>query len=89
MFPFTVVLLKWPTVMHLRDWLIVLTSPTVSSLETIWAREGDPVQIECTRNGEMIRFEEPEQVLAIKFRGSKATYLAPKKSVWTLDESNR
>jgi len=73
--------------MHLRDWLIVLTSP-VSSLETIWAREGDPVRIECTRKGEMIRFEEPEQVLAIKFRGSKATYLAPKKSVWTLDESN-
>ena len=75
--------------MHLRDWLRVALLGGAGAVETIWAREGDPVVIRCTRSGDMIRFEEPNQVLAIKFTDSEATYLAPRASVWKLDESNR
>ena len=69
-------------------WTVIglgLSGSQAAEVKTIWAKRGDPVVIECTRQGEMIRFEEPKQVLAIKFRNTEATYLAPQKSVWRLD----
>ena len=57
--------------------------------KTIWVRQGETAVVRCKKPGQMVRFEEPGQVLALKFNSSKPQMIAPKITFWELDDSNR
>ena len=57
--------------------------------KTIWVRQGEAAVVRCKKPGQMVRFEEPGQVLALKFNSSKPQMIAPKLTFWELDDSNR
>ena len=57
--------------------------------KTIWVRQGETAVVRCKKPGQMVRFEEPGQVLALKFNSSKPQMIAPKLTFWELDDSNR
>jgi len=56
--------------------------------KTIWVRQGETAVVRCKKPGQMVRFEEPGQVLALKFNSSKPQMIAPKLTFWELDDSN-
>ena len=63
---------------------------TVANAETIWTALGKPVVVECKlKKGQMLRFEDPQQVLAIKFTQQAAQMIAPLETSWKLDWTNR
>lgn len=56
--------------------------------KTIWVRQGETAVVKCKKPGQMIRFEAPDQVLALKFNSSKPQMIAPIETNWQLDDSN-
>ena len=62
----------------------------VSNAETIWTAAGKPVVVTCKlQKGQMLRFEDPQQVLAIKFTSQPAQMIAPLETDWKLDWTNK